>query len=489
VQFYESLALQPLSPEYVTRLSELLPTGWILRRDDIWVHARCPGNDATATRVVQGFKIHVSSAPIDARRVLDIVVPVCVDERVDFKIAGDSNLLRILNSKQYARGSSGKFMTIYPSDEECFKSLIEQLYQKTRDESVEGAYILSDRQYKDSKVLFYRYGGFNSPQRVNVDGTHTAFLISPNGEWVPDERRPYFHLPSWVRDPFGRKTGIEHQPNVLLNDRYRIEGSLGFSNAGGIYFGVDTATEKSVVVKEARPLTNCWSVGERARDAVYLLGREYEMLRRLEDMSFIPNPIGLFKTCTHTFLVEELIDGINLNQYWARPDLILAPYIRRAGRIERWVPRFRHVADMLIEMVAAVHRRGILLGDLSPRNILINVDKLQLWFVDLESAVVEDDDPDFLKYAARWGTPGFLHPGRASRNKLVPEDDFYAVAMILYSALIPVNALFKLNPMAQTAFLDSYIDLGVPIEVKKVIDCLLEGDVQQTKAILDQWIN
>ena len=118
-EFYEAISYHPLSPEYVDRLKELLPDAWILQRNDVWVHARCPASKrATTAPVIQGFKIHVSSAPMYALRVLDIVVPVCVEEDIDFKIAGDPSLLHVLNSKQQGRGYSGKFMTIYPPDEE-----------------------------------------------------------------------------------------------------------------------------------------------------------------------------------------------------------------------------------------------------------------------------------------------------------------------------------------------------------------------------------
>jgi hypothetical protein len=115
--FYETLAHHRLSPEYVDRLKDLLPDAWILQRDDIWVHALCLTNKyATAAPVIQGFKIHVSSTPKHALRVLSLVVPVCVQEGINFKIAGDPRLLHLLNSKLQGRGYSGKFMTIYPPD-------------------------------------------------------------------------------------------------------------------------------------------------------------------------------------------------------------------------------------------------------------------------------------------------------------------------------------------------------------------------------------
>src|SRR5262249_2882015 len=155
------------------------------------------------------------------------------------------------------------------------------------------------------------------------------------------------------------------------------------------------------------------------------------------------------------------INGVSLNQFWARTEVMLAPHIRRSGRIEKWLPTFKHVAETLLEMVTTFHKRGVILGDLSPRNILINVETLQMWVIDLESATrVDEDDAKQLKFGARWGTTGFFHPARASRNRLIPEDDLYSLAMLLYSCVVPVNALFELSPEAERIFLDNFVKLG-----------------------------
>ena len=73
-----------------------------------------------------------------------------------------------MNSKRWARQGAGKFITIYPFDEDQFVSVIEQLHQATR--QFEGPYILSDRRYKDSKVVFYRYGGMSPFKVLNIKG-------------------------------------------------------------------------------------------------------------------------------------------------------------------------------------------------------------------------------------------------------------------------------------------------------------------------------
>ncbi|MFI0202928.1 MULTISPECIES: hypothetical protein [Streptomyces] len=502
---YEPLSRRAITPEYRDALQRLLPDTWALERADVWLHARMPAGAVDAAGAAgpvrrttppptQGFKIHVSSAPAHTLRLFDLVVPVCVDNGVEFKAAADPVMLGVINSKTQERGFSGKFMTIYPPDEDVFAALIETLYRCTAGEPVEGPYILSDRRYRDSKVLFYRYGGFRPPRRLNIDGTQSTFLVSPDGAYVADERLPYFRLPPWVSDPFAAEPAevatarpAGEPAATLLNGRYRIEGALTFSNAGGVYHGTDDVTRTSVVVKEARRLTNCWTAGDRTVDSVDMLRHEYGVLRRLEGLEFVPRPVDLFREWEHTFLVEERVEGIAFHDFWAQDDVILAPYIRREGRVERFVPRFRTVAGRLIRMIEEVHARGVVLGDLSPNNILIDAESLRMWFIDFESAVHEDDGAALLAYGTRWGTPGFLHPDRASRDRLLPCDDWYAAAMLLHSSVVPATAFFALNPLAQDLFLDRLVALGVPAPVRSVVSCLAAGRVDEAKSVLADW--
>ncbi|WP_137991643.1 protein kinase domain-containing protein [Streptomyces vilmorinianum] len=493
---YEPLSRRTITPEYRDALERLLPDTWVLERGDVWLRARMVAGASrrTAPPPTQGFKIHVSSSPAHTFRLFDLVVPVCVENDVEFKAAADPVMLGVINSKSQERGFSGKFMTIYPPDDDVFVELIETLYRRTVDEAVEGPYILSDRRYRDSKVLFYRYGGFRPPRRLNIDGTQSTFLVSPDGEYVADERSPYFQLPSWVRDPFAEEPAarstagsVEEPDGTLLKGRYLVEGALTFSNAGGVYHGTDEVTRKPVVVKEARRLTNCWTVGDRTIDSVDMLRHEFDVLRRLEGLEFVPRPVDLFREWEHTFLVEERVEGIAFHDFWARDDVILAPYIRREGRVDRFVPLFREIVGRLIRMVEEVHARGVVLGDLSPNNILIDAETHRMWFIDFESAVHEDDEAAMLTYGTRWGTPGFLHPDRSSRDRLLPCDDWYAAAMLVYSSVVPATAFFGLNPAAKDLFLDELVALGVPARVRSVVSCLTAGNAEEAKTVLADW--
>ncbi len=135
-------------------------------------------------------------------------------------------------------------------------------------------------------------------------------------------------------------------------------------------------------------------------------------------------------------------------------------------------------------MVQAVHSRGVLLGDLSADNVLIDPLSGSLWLIDFESAAGMEDDADWQQYAVRWTTPGFCRPERLVATRLCPEDDLFALAMVLFNALAGVERLFDLHPDARMTFLRRFTELGIPPEAAQVIAALVNGDASTAEAIL-----
>ncbi len=486
-EFYEPPSKYNSSNIFKDKVQTLVPESWHVFRSDVWLHVQDPSR-SEIRQLTQGFKIHVSCAPQYALELLETIIPVFVEHNVNFKTACDDKILHLLNSKLQPRGYAGKFITVYPPDLQTFKTVIETLYQKTKHKNYKGPYILSDKRYKESKILYYRYGGFYPPSKLNIDGTQSSFLIAPDGAYVSDQRLPYFQLPEWKEDPFLAAFQVDdEETEPLLKNRYLIEGAFGFSNAGGVYYGTDTFTDKPIIVKEARPHTNCWKVNEQYWDAVHLLKREHKILEHLHELEFIPQVLDFFREGEHSFFVAEKVDGVRLDSFWALDDKILAPYIRREGNIDHFISKFIQISKVLIYMVEEIHKKGILIGDLSSRNILINQETFEAWMIDFESSVFKDDDENMLTYATRWGTNGFINPDRKNRNHLLPIDDFYSLGMILYSAVVPANSLFNLKPAAKDLFIEEFTKLGLPPQIKNVIIHLLQGESKAASKIVNNW--
>jgi hypothetical protein len=483
-EFYETIDRYRITSEYVDEVAAMLPDGWVHHRHSVWLGVQPVGHQTVA----QGFKIHLTSIPLHARRVLRLVVPELVARGISFKCAADPTILNLLISKRYGRGGSGKFMTIYPPDEDAFRELIEALHQKTRGEDLAGPYILSDRRYSDSRILFYRYGGFRSIDVLQADGARQPHIISPDGTLVPDVRTPFFQLPDWVADPFGGTRALEHDGSPVLQDRYRVDGVLAFTNGGGIYAGTDLQTDAEIVIKEARPFSNHWPEGDEYLDAVRLLERERAMLDRLAHLDFVPRVVAHFREWEHWFLVQERRPGGNFQSYWAHPENILAPYIRtRPERIGEFGRKLRPLVRRLIEMVGQVHEAGVMIGDVSPNNVLLDDATLQLSMIDFEGAVLREGDAEFMRFARSWLTPGFGNPDRRTRDHLLPEDDFYAIGMLVFGTVVNVQAFTAINAGALELFMDRFVSLGIPEAWRATVRALQAGDTELALAVIDEW--
>ncbi|MBL8227789.1 MAG: hypothetical protein JNL98_04910 [Bryobacterales bacterium] len=483
-EYFEPLGRYPIGRTYLDSLKELLPPGWGVSRSDVWLQATPEG----AKIRPQGFKIHLASAVSTGRTMLQRFVPVCVSTRTPFKIAADPTLHLFLNSKRYPRGGAGKFATIYPSSDESFRELLDLLDEATRGFS--GPYVLSDRRYKNSKTVFYRYGGLQRMEELRVDGTRRMMIQAPDGAWEPDTRTPFFQLPLWVEDPVAgpSEAVADDTADTLLNGRYEVTEALNFTNTGGVYRATDHRTGREVVIKEARPHTILWASGHHAIDALTALRHEQTCLRELQGLPFVPELIDSFEEWENTFLVASYFDGVPLARLRAMEEFILLTRIDDEEQVERFSNIWKNVCLQVLDAVDAFHQRGVILGDISPGNVLMNRDTGQLVFIDFESAQCSAGESQLSDFAVQWFNPGFRRVERRSEQALDPSDDYFACGMLLYNLLCPIQTMFELDRKHPTGrVLDYFIEAGVPEEIRRIIHALFEGRPEEARRLCREW--
>lgn len=81
----------------------------------------------------KGGKIHVTSSLEDSKSVLDKVARLCLDKKIEFKHLKNKDSFMKMNSKNANRASSGKFITIYPKNNEVFVELLEMISSEIQD--------------------------------------------------------------------------------------------------------------------------------------------------------------------------------------------------------------------------------------------------------------------------------------------------------------------------------------------------------------------
>lgn len=171
-----------------------VPEGWQTHRSGDWLALRPLDTELPS----QGWKIHVSACLDNAESVLDRVHAYCVERRIAFKFVPSRYLLHIRNAKYADRAASGKFLTVYPADEEQCRRIAEDLDSLLAGEP--GPYILSDLRWNDGPVHL-RYGSFTLRHCYDEHGDLVPAVETPDSELVPDVRGPVFQPPAWLELP------------------------------------------------------------------------------------------------------------------------------------------------------------------------------------------------------------------------------------------------------------------------------------------------
>lgn len=471
--------------EYSEVITSLLSKDWTVKRHNIWLAAA----PLDVEIPLQGFKIHVSATEEEAIEVIRKTVQVCMDYKAAFKVICRKDLANQMASKSTGRSGSGKLITIYPVNFDSFKAMIHDLYLATKDNN--GPYILSDKRYKDSKVVHYRYGGYKLIPRPKPDGTADACLIQPDGTLVKDEREAFYSLPSWIDEPFNDEALSEDDSEIKpLAGRYQISEAFSFSNSGGVYKATDLATGETVVVKEARPYVQFSSLNAKSIYADTVLNNEFKILEALQGSDYFPKPVDCFTEWEHSFLVEEFVKGEAIRSFRAKEEVTLIPFTGNLATAEKFKQQFTWITKACIEAISYAHSQGIVLADISPNNIIVDSDNKRIKFIDFEGSFKLDTANEHRDSIPILATPGFTEQSNLIKEGATFKGDWYGLSMVLYSMLLPIQQAFEMNAEFKWSLLDRLVqDSGLPKHVIEIVDRLSKGLVDEAKVLLHELDN
>ena len=422
--FYDSM-IGPNRSESFDAAQRPVPEGWERRTVDNWVVMNPVGTSVPR----QGWKIHASACLDNAERILEIVWAYCVPRRIHFKFLASRNVVHMRNAKYAPRGSSGKFVTIYPADVDALGMILHDLGDRLSGEP--GPYILSDLRWNDGP-LYVRYGGFALRHCLSARGNRVPAIEDPTGALVPDRRDAVFATPPWVSLPDLLVPQLAaRNATTVTKLPYRIEQVLHFSNGGGLYDARDQRTGARVVLKEARPHAGLATDGA---DAVERLQRERETLERLAGIDGVPAVYDHFMLGEHHFLALEFVEGTSLNKVFVDRYPMSKP---TAGREQyaaytKWALR---TCAQVEDIVAAIHDRGVIHGDVHLFNVIVR-DNGQIALIDFEVAtsIGEGCRPTL-------GSPGFAAP----RDRTGFDIDRYSLACLRLALFLPLTAMIRLD--------------------------------------------
>jgi tRNA A-37 threonylcarbamoyl transferase component Bud32 len=382
---------------------------WRLEPAGTWIQVTPPD---TVPRE-QGWKIHISAVPSSAEQVLDRVTPLLVKAGCPFKFAATPAEIARLTGRHVDRASAGKFLTLYPPGDDGLPELARALDEAT--EGLPGPRILSDRPYRPGSLVHFRFGGFVRRLRLAANGVYEPVVTAPDGTYVTDRREAWFEPPSWAPPrPFTDPPPPKNPPRgVLVGDRFLLRGAIRHANKGGVFRATDQETGEEVVVKQGRAYVEVRPDGGDVRD---LLRNEARMLRRLAPTGLVPEVRALLELPEHTFLVLQAVEGVPLGLRIQR--------LYRTGRPDP--EEVRRTARRLVDLVAAVHREGVVIRDLTPANVLVRTDG-GLCLIDLELAGVPGED------VVPGGSPGYAAPEQWTTRRTTPAADLYGLGVVLFA--------------------------------------------------------
>ncbi|WP_341932491.1 protein kinase domain-containing protein [Streptococcus pluranimalium] len=329
-----------------------------------------------ATIPYQGWKIHVSATLHNYQSILETTVNCCLSEETSLKFINDTDTLLDIFSKKASPIEVGKFITIYPKNDQKFIKLIEKLHNKLR--NYQGIQILTDQQYQNSNNIFYRYGIMNA----SLTNEERPPLIDQSGNKFPDIQGPYYECPNFIKDPLSTDVFNKNKKELVMNNRYVMRSILHQTGSGNVYTAFDKKSQKKVVIKEARKNVQI----NNKITAIDLLKNEQNMLSSIHN-SFIPKFIDEFYDDENYYLVEEYIKGTEISKLKNKFNLLLTRTTKERFLFNKEISK---IIDHMFKNLSSIHKEGIILEDISINNMILGDDN-NLYFIDLETAYKKSD--------------------------------------------------------------------------------------------------
>jgi serine/threonine-protein kinase len=247
----------------------------------------------------------------------------------------------------------------------------------------------------------------------------------------------------------------------VIGDRFEILEQIGRGGMGSVYRAYQRSVQRDVVIKLIH--------ASRADDPAAL--RRFEKEARLASQLSQPNTVSVFDF-GHTddgrlFIAMELIRGQNLVEVLARDGVFP---LERAVR----------VGTQICDALEAAHALGIIHRDLKPDNVLVldqprGRDLIKVLDFGLAKLFGEPASGDGGGVA---GTPRYIAPEAAMTGVSGPENDVYALGVILGELTTggPLWNTDRLSQLLERKLAPVTVVERVPPPLRRVIAALIDPD-------------
>ena len=296
------------------------------------------------------WKVHISPKIEDFEIVKKIVHKIATEFGVTYKRVVDRDALYLLSSVGVPVSQIGKLITLYPSTVSIAKNLLNRLYDELK--YYDGIEVVSDRPYRDSKVIWYRYG------------THTPL------DAEKEERKPYFFLPENITDPFVSED--QFLTGSIIQKQYRFIKILRRKGEGNIYLAKNKKDEL-VVIKEVRKNVYISPNIKKTAQKEF----EFQFISRVKNNKNLntPKAIKRVEEKYSIFYVYSYVYGSSLENFPA-----LVRFMESASKDKSEI--LKNIVSQLLNSIRELSFLGIDKLDIHPGNFILSNNKL--FWIDLD---------------------------------------------------------------------------------------------------------
>jgi serine/threonine protein kinase len=211
-----------------------------------------------------------------------------------------------------------------------------------------------------------------------------------------------------------RRIRLNMPETTLINDRYKIEDTLGKGGMAVVYKARDLTLERSVAIKVLRQeySTNPAFREHFHQEAKAAANLSHPNIVTVHDFGF---------DAERLFIIMEYVPGTDLKQ--------LLDDSEGFGIQETLT-----LMDQACAGVGYAHRAGLVHCDIKPQNLLITPDqRLKVVDFGIARALVSirpDEKADIV-----WGSPHYFSPEQAAGIAPSPASDVYSIGVITYEML------------------------------------------------------
>lgn len=401
------------------------------------------------------WKIHISMKFEDSEAVITTVANYLNKKHINYKFVKSTGLVKEWLSIRTHESQIGKIITIYPTSIAQADLLLKQLSKILR--NYNGPNIFTDRAYKDSQNVFYRYG-----YHIATSDDH---IIGPNQEIFYDDRRPYFQIPSWIKDPFCSENNVNGQ---AVQNKYKVIGAIDRRPGGNVYLASSYRDGKKYIIKEARKYV---FAGDNKLKSV-LKHNEFNTIKDLNKKKFN----------IKTKSIEKIVDNFSEYYVYSFENLKpldsqsqFSPLLAKPQKKAQALLEIINMSLSLVNKTKQLHDLGYCDLDATLSNL--SWDGSQITWLDCESFSKKSNDG----YAK---TKGYWLDEFAKINNY--QRDIKHIGLFIMHILGDFNYTFqKLKTIDQVIVQieQHLIQSKLPLDIIKVITYILDSDDLQFNTI------